>query len=182
MNAFRWSLVLAALSIVLGSIGSVRSLWTQRPRRLVWAYAASVLLFVCCLPGCAEFPREQGTRRLETTWLALDAVDTAQTMQIAKHPECYSERDPLARAMYGTDHPTPQRVLVTNVLLGLLHPVVSRWLDDGYENADDDTVALWAIGRGGWHAFSLLGTGTAVLGNFSIGLTPTSANCRRAPR
>lgn len=182
MNADRWAVLLIGFSCAAGSVAWWLNVWRFRMRavryRFLFAWWLALVLFAACLPGCAMFPREQTTRRAEVAWITLDAIDTLQTMQIAKHPECFHEHNPIASALYGSDHPTVSRVAVTNVALALLHPVVSRWLDDGYENASDDTVGLWAFGRIGWHGLSLLGSGRAVLGNFSIGLTPTSANCR----
>jgi hypothetical protein len=149
-----------------------------------------VLLFALC-SGCTVFepiapvgmfPREQSTRTAETVWQGLHAIDTAQTVQIARHPQCYREANPLAAKVYGTEHPSPSRVMLTNVALGLVHARVSRWFDDGVERAQlraDDSVGPWAVGRIAWHAVSILGTSGAVANNFSQGLTPTSARCPR---
>jgi hypothetical protein len=147
--------------------------------RFILAFILALVLLALC--GCtAMFPREQGSRTAESAWLALHAVDTAQTIQIARHPECFHEANPLASAVYGTDHPSASRVAVTNVALALVHSSVSAWLDDRVASArasDSDMVGPWYVGRIAWHTVSLLGTGSAVVGNFSIGLKPTSARC-----
>lgn len=155
--------------------------------RYVAALIVVLLLFMCS--GCTVlepvapvgmFPREHGSRVAEGTWQALHMVDTMQTVQIARHPQCYREANPLAAKVYGTEHPSPQRVMITNLALGLVHSRVSRWLDDGVARAqarDDGLVGPWAVGRIAWHTVSILGTSAAVANNFSQGLTPTSARC-----
>lgn len=143
---------------------------------------ALVLLFACmgCTTTPGVFPREHGSRVAEKVWLALDAVDTMQTVQIARNPRCFREADPLAARMYGTDTPKPRTVLVTNIVLALVHSSVSRWFDDGYARAEarqDDSAGPWAVGRIAWHTVSILSTGSAVAHNFSLGIGPTSARC-----
>lgn len=154
-----------------------------RARFIAFLILALLLLFTT---GCATvapdglFPREHGSRVAEKTWLTLHAVDTMQTVQIARRPECYRESNPFASAVYGSDTPSESRVLVTNVALAFVHSAVSRWFDDNVaasQLADDGNVGGWYVGRIAWHTVSLLGTGGAVIGNFSIGLTPTSARC-----
>lgn len=154
--------------------------------RFRFILALVLALVLLALTGCATvppsgvFPREQGSRAAESTWLALHAVDTLQTVQIAKHPECFRESNPIAAGVYGTDHPSAGRVAVTNVALAFVHSVVSRWLDDNVAESEathDGNVGGWYVGRIVWHGLSIGGTGGAVAGNFSLGLTPTSARC-----
>ena len=52
------------------------------------------LMFVAMTSGCAALPQfmqptHPETQELEAGWLAVDAVDTLQTVQIAKHRQCY---------------------------------------------------------------------------------------------
>lgn len=150
--------------------------------RYVAALAVVLLLFICtgCTTTPGMFPREHGSRVAEKVWLTLDAVDTMQTIQIARNPSCFREANPLAARLYGSDQPKPRTVMVTNVVLALVHSSVSRWFDDGVARAqarDDDSVGPWAVGRIAWHTVSILGTGAAVASNFSQGIGPTSARC-----
>lgn len=144
------------------------------------------LLLLIMLGGCATvepgrmFPREHGSRVAEKVWLALDTVDTMQTVQIAKHPQCFREANPVAASIYGSEHPKAGRVVLTNVVLALVHSRVSRWFDDGVSRArlrDDDSVGPWYVGRIAWHAVSIAGTSAAVADNFSQGIGPTSVRC-----
>lgn len=140
-----------------------------------------LLLFLCgCTTTPGVFPREHGSRVAEKVWLTLDAVDTMQTVQIARNPTCFREANPVAATMYGSEHPSARTVAVTNVVLALVHSSVSRWFDDGVARAQarhDDSVGPWYVGRIAWHTVSILGTGAAVAGNFSKGIGPTSARC-----
>ena len=154
-----------------------------RPRFIVALILALVVLF---LSGCAAiapvgmFPREQGSRVAEGSWLVLHSIDTAQTVQIARNPTCHREADPLAARVYGSEHPSESRVLLTNVLLAAVHSSVSRWFDDHVADArarDDDSVGPWYVDRVAWYTVSLLGSGASVANNFGRGLTPTSAGC-----
>jgi hypothetical protein len=156
---------------------------TLRLRFVVALFLALVLFGLC---GCASiapigmFPREQGTRAAEGVWLSLHTVDTLQTVQIARNPQCFYEADPLAVGIYGSQHPNESRVLLTNVVLGAIHPVVSRWFDEHVEqsyNDDTETANLWAMGRIGWHAISIIGTGVSVANNFRRGIGPFSTRC-----
>lgn len=147
--------------------------------RYIGALVLALVLLACS--GCANtFPRDHGSRVAEKTWLVLHAVDTAQTVQIARHPQCFREANPAAAFVYGSDQPKAQRVLLTNLALGLVHTRVSRWFDDGYERArlrENGTPGPWAVGRIMWHTVSIVGTGAAVANNFSQGIGVTSARC-----
>lgn len=158
----------------------------QRGARLVVG-AVLALILLLQLTGCATmepgnmFPREQSSRVAETVWLGLHTVDTMQTMQIARNPECYWEDNKLAAGIYGTKHPDENRVMITNVLLGLVHSRVSRWLDDGVARskfADDGNVGGWYVGRIAWHTLSIGLTTAAVSNNFRRGIGPTGTDCR----
>lgn len=176
-----------ALRVMLGilfALEAVRNVLKGANRKACYWIALLVLI---ALSGCTTakppdvFPWEHGSRVAEGTWIALHTIDTLQTVQIAKHPQCYREANPIAAAIYGTDHPSASRVAITNVALMFVHSGVSRWFDDGVERArarGDDSVGPWYVGRIAWHAVSILGTGSAVANNFNIGLGPTSARCR----
>jgi len=152
-----------------------------RYRYIAALVVAIGLLFLCgCTTTPGAFPRDYGSRVAEKVWLTLDAVDTMQTVQIARNPSCFREADPFAARLYGSEHPDASRVVLTNVVLALVHSSVSRWFDDGYARAEareDGNPGPWAVGRIAWHAVSIVGTGAAVANNFSRGIGPTSARC-----
>lgn len=153
--------------------------------RIVWVrwrfiIALVIVSLLAFLTGCAAYPIDKGSRRAEAAWELLDTVDTMQTVQIARHPACFREANPAAAFLYGGSQPPPQRVLLTNMALMLVHSSVSRWFDDRYTHAearDDGSAGPWAFGRIVWHTVSIVGTGAAVANNFSRGIGPTSARC-----
>lgn len=138
--------------------------------------AIGAVLCMLCLGGCAVLPvpfspqnEQSNSNTAEGAWLVLDAVDTYQTMRFDGH--CV-EKDPLARAMYGTDRPPPGRVLATNLVLALGHTMVTSWLDDEvarHEMLNDDSVGPWYVGRIVWHVTSILATGASVISNKAQG-------------
>ncbi len=143
--------------------------------------AITVTMLVMCV-GCSALPQPDKTRGAEVTWLALHAIDTAQTVTIARSPDCLYEKNPLAAAVYGTKHPSVARVLVTNTVLAGVHYTVSGWWDRRVAAADadieNDNAALWHIGRFAWYAASIAGSGSAVVGNMRLGVKPlTTARC-----
>lgn len=142
--------------------------------------ALIAVLLMVLLGGCAALPipfqpanEQYNSNMVEGTWLVLDAVDTAQTMHIrASNPTCSYEADPLARAIYGSRDPKPARVLLTNLALATVHTMVTSWLDDEvakHMTADDDQAGLWYVGRVGWHAVSLIASGSSVINNYAHG-------------
>ncbi len=143
------------------------------------AFVLACLLGLIYLPGCAMLPMpmppndmSMNSNAAEGTWLALDAVDTLQTMHLKKGTACAYEADPLARALYGGANPAPARVLVTNLALMTAHTMITSWLDDEvakHYKADDDQVGLWYAGRLAWHAVSIGASGASVVNNYYHG-------------
>lgn len=126
--------------------------------------------------GCASYTNPS-TRRAEAAWQVLAAYDTAQTVTIARSPTCLREADKFASFIYGTDHPSPQRVLATNALLAWAHWEAGAWIDRLTEHAiasEDPNRGLLFIARGTYYTTSFLGTGLAVGNNVSLGIKPFS--------
>lgn len=156
------------------------------------ALAGAVLgaLGLVALGGCAALPMpfqpatQENSNAAEGTFLVLATVDTLQTVQIAKHPACYYERDPLARALYGTRHPSVGKVIGVNLVMITAHTVVASWLDDKvaaetarYEADDTYGVGPWYGARFLFHAVSLLAEASSDLGNYNRGIHLTSTGC-----
>jgi hypothetical protein len=137
-----------------------------------------ILAAVFALSGCevlnATYTNDT-TRKAEYTWLAMHAIDTAQTVTIARSPTCLREANPLASAIYGSDTPSPQRVLATNIALGFVHAKVGAWLDERTERSfleDGDGRGGWYLARGAYYVVSFLGTGIAIGNNAGRGVGP----------
>jgi hypothetical protein len=159
------------------------------PLVLAFPLALALLLAVT---GCETIPTAPAgftnptTRRAEYAWLALDVVDTMQTVTIARSPDCLYEADPLARMLYGSAHPSVGRVLGVNAAMAGAHYQLGAWLDRNTERAlsdeDNSNAGLWYVGRAAFYGLSFLGSGTAVIGNVQLGIKPLShvTRCRRS--
>ena len=78
------------------------------------------------ISGCATFrelPPE--TRAMEVTWQSLHAIDAAQTLSIARDPDCYSES--LVDPAIGR-HPPPGLVLAWTTGTSVLHFAITDLL------------------------------------------------------
>lgn len=173
------AVVTAATLFAIATTGHVR------PKFTMGLFVTIVLL---CMSGCAVLPnvlqpganQEHSSTAAEGTWLVLDAIDTAQTMQFVQHPVCFHEADGMARKIYGGSNPDPSRVLLTNIALAIAHTYITSWLDDKVAEAealDPDNLGPWYVTRVAWHVVSIVGTGAAVANNFSRGITPTGTRC-----
>ena len=150
----------------------------------------ALVLIACLASGCAALPMsmqpsDQTSAYAEGTFLALDTIDTLQTVTIAKHPKCWREADPVAAKLYGSDHPSAGKVIGINVLLMVAHTMVASWLDDevdkhvALDNATPglDSVGPWYVGRVVFHAVSIVGSGAAVMSNKAKGISPLGGGC-----
>lgn len=152
-------------------------------RWLRYLLVASMVLFL--FEGCAMLPipfqpanEQYNSNMAEGAWLVLDGVDTAQTMHLTevRNPTvrmpCNHEADPIAAKIYGSQYPSPSRVLLTNVALATVHTMVTSWLDDEvakHDLADDGSVGPWYVGRVMWHAASIFYSGGSVIHNWAVG-------------
>lgn len=140
----------------------------------------AILILLGLTTGCSVLPTDRGSRYAEGAWQTLHAIDTMQTYQIAKNPHCFREANGMAAALYGSDRPKPERVLLVNIAGSLVHAQVSRWLDDRTDAAfanESDTRGVWAVGRIAYHTVSLLWSASAVANNYELGLRPGGATC-----
>jgi hypothetical protein len=155
---------------------------------LIYKLAIALLLGLS-LSGCSTLElvapyQNETTRNVERTWLVLHAIDTAQTVTIARSPNCLREADPMAVKIYGSDHPSEGRVIATNVLLGYAHYRIGGWIDKKTEESILDPKSehsgVWKATRIAWHGIAILYSGMAVSNNMSLGIKPFSTyNCGR---
>lgn len=162
----------------------------RQDRLIAIFFVVLILGVVVSLSGCAALPmgmqpNTELSNDAEGAFLVLDTIDTLDTVTIAKHPKCWREADPLAAKIYGSDHPNPGRVVLTNVALMLAHTMVAAWLDDevdkhvALDNATPglDSVGPWYVGRIVFHTVSIIGSGAAVINNKSQGISPFGGGC-----
>lgn len=110
------------------------------------------------LSGCQSVPPAYG----EAAWQALHAVDTAQTLHVARSPECYYERAPLTRALVGA-HPSEAEVAAVMLGYALLHRYLTEHLEGRWLRV--------------YQATSFISTARNVVRNHNIGLRPLGAGC-----
>lgn len=163
---------------------------TRHYVRLRFQMALMLTVILVLLTGCAALPMpfqpnsQENSNYAEGAFLVLATVDTLQTVQIAKHPKCYYEADPLARALYGTRHPSVGKVIGINLVMITVHTMVASWLDDKvaaenarYDAEDKYGVGPWYGARFVFHAVSLGLEGSAVLNNYNHGIHLTNSGC-----
>lgn len=119
------------------------------------------------LSGCTALE----TRETQA-WLALHAVDTAQTLRIAGDPRCYLESDSLTRGLIGA-HPSTGEVLAWSVGSAAVHVGVTELL---LRNDHPKLAKAWQYVRIGV-------TADAVANNYTIGIRLGEPNkgCARGP-
>lgn len=175
-----------AIAIVACIFGAA----TREYARLRFQLALMAAIILALLTGCAALPMpfqphtQEDSNYAEGTFLALATIDTMQTVQIAKHPKCYYESDPLARALYGTKHPSVGKVIGINVLMITAHTMVASWLDDKvaaesarYDAEDKYGAGPWMMARFVFHVVSIGGEASATLNNWNRGIRLTSTGC-----
>jgi hypothetical protein len=134
------------------------------------------------LTGCAaaRFETEAG-RNKQLGMTALMALDTAQTVTIAREPGCLYEANPIAAGVFGSRNPSPQRVLLTNAAYIAGHWMVGAYLDRQAEapidlaiDAKEDIARRerYRFLRSLYQFFTVFGHGAAVASNQFKGIRP----------
>jgi len=114
--------------------------------------------------GCAEWSSE--TRTEEAAYQVLSAVDTLQSYQGARHPECYQESDRVTQAFVGRQ-PAPSSTIAYGIGRGVLHAYVTEILEV------TEAKPWW---KRLWQFTNLAVEGRDVRNNWIIGLRLTSAS------
>jgi hypothetical protein len=126
---------------------------------------AAALLLALCLTGCASLSTE--TRVEEAAWQALNVVDTAQTVQIAQHPDRYWETGTM-RPFTGR-HPSTGEALGWMAAFAVGHYAIT--------NALQDHPTLQRF----WEAVTLGSKAYVVIGNHSLGIQFNHCNDDSTP-
>jgi len=163
--------------------------------RAEWKLCAMAygLIGTVALAGCvASSPNKAepfdfvttSARNTQLGLTSLMALDTAQTVTIARSPECLFEADPVAAAVFGSRNPSPERVLITNTLYITAHALLGAYLDrkahapvDLSISADADIARRkrWQLFQRVYQFATLIGHGAAVINNESRGIRPFSS-------
>ena len=165
---------------------SLRPEWTLCAG--AYAVIGAVALAGCVATGNSKpEPFDFVTVQARNTQWALSsliALDTAQTLTIARSPECLFEANPLAAAVFGSRTPSPQRVLITNTLYITAHALVGSYLDRKAESPVDLSISAeediarhkrWRFLRRVYQVATAIGHGAAVINNEARGIRPFSS-------
>lgn len=145
-------------------------------------FVLGTALVAATLSGCSSMSFATSSNRNKQLGLtALMAVDTAQTVTIARNSDCLMEANPVAVALYGSDAPTQKQVLLVNAAYVAGHWALGSYLDrkiaapvDLSIDATEDMERRksWRIVRGLYQALTFLGHGAAVVTNAQRGIKP----------
>lgn len=98
----------------------------------------------------------------EWAWQVLHAVDTAQSIHIARAPECFYENAPLTRTIVGK-HPSEAEVAAIMVGYSLLHTYLTDRLEGRWLRT--------------YQVVSFINSARNVANNHRIGLRPFGSGC-----
>jgi len=87
----------------------------------------SIVILLIAFPACAADQWSKQDIALEITWLAVHAVDWAQTRYIADHPGTYYEQNPV----FGK-HPSTDKVDLMFLTGALVHIGITHFLPADY--------------------------------------------------
>lgn len=71
----------------------------------------------------------------EYAWQFFHLVDSHQTYQMAKNPDCFNESNFLTRKLIGRN-PHPDKVIAWALLSSVAHVLVFNWVDDHFSRED----------------------------------------------
>lgn len=149
--------------------------------RSPWLLLAAAYATLPIMAGCAGFATTEARNR-QVALTGLMALDTAQTASFSKS-DCLREINPIAVAIYGTDRPSSQRVLMTNALYMTGHWFLASYLDRKAESPIDLSISAtedmarrsrWRLLRGLYQGLTMIGHGAAVINNNLKGIRPFS--------
>jgi hypothetical protein len=125
---------------------------------------AALALVAMLISGCAEFQRLPAeVKAEEVTWQSLHALDTAQSLSVARDPDCYFESfsDPIIGR-----HPSEGLVLAWMAVAGTLHFLITDWLIEHNHTSLART----------WEAISIGSTAYSITHNQHNGVRPFGHN------
>lgn len=103
--------------------------------------SAQLVLVMCApiaalaLAACSDLP----ISRTEQVYQVANALDWAETINVARRPDCYAEGGWPTKSIIGA-HPSVGSVVIFGAAQAVLHALVSTWLDrEGWAR----TLAVW---------------------------------------
>jgi hypothetical protein len=123
----------------------------------------AALLAAALLAGCASTPP---LTQAELTWQALHAVDSLQTVQIARS-DCFRESNQVTRRLIG-DHPSTAGAIGWAAGMAVAHYGVSQFL----ESVNAPGWVRWT-----WQAVTIVDTADTVKQNHDQGIGLADTSC-----
>ena len=119
------------------------------------------------------------TQVAEVTWQLLNILDTAQTISIARYPQCWGEGDTVSEALIG-NHPRQEAVYALGTGYGVIHYLATRWLEQrDVRDSEGYPESSWWLAMLGWETVSLSTKIYVVDSNNTAGIRPFShGGCR----
>lgn len=126
--------------------------------------AAGVALLGLAQGGCALVQADwvsEDARKVQMIQTGLMVLDSAQTVQFSRSPECTREKNPLA--FFGDEHPSVEKVVGHGLVYMGTHWFLGKWVDSKWSGKWQQKL-YWSLTMGGH--------GLAVGNNFKEGISP----------
>lgn len=135
--------------------------------RTTWTTVGIIL--ICT--GCSNIPVH------ENAFHALNIIDTGQTINVARRPDCFREVGTLRYVTGST--PSQSEVYLTLAAVSLAYHYTNRWLDKKIESKESGTQAQgnWIITRAVFNGVAIVGKFVTVMNNADIGSEPWGGGC-----
>lgn len=126
-----------------------------------------IVLTALLLSGCATYNPYKNMSPAEKIWQLGHLADVSQTVSIAKDPLCYSENNPVTKAIIGKK-PSVESVILWGMGSSYLHAQAGNWLDntDMFSEKSKKLIRVLDIGV----------KINSVHNNYTIGLTFGTGN------
>lgn len=146
-----------------------------------------VLLATLVLSGCqlimpVEYDDNDGHIRSSVTsdeklWHAMNVIDTAQTIHLARSPECYSESNFLTKKLIG-EHPSTEQAIAVGILYSLVYRMTNQYIEDRITYTADGYYGNgWGVAKITLSVLGLVTKGFTISSNHVIGMKPFGSGC-----
>lgn len=113
----------------------------------------------------------------EKMWHAMNIIDTAQTIHLARSPECFRESNFLTKELIG-EHPSVGNVIAIGVIYSLAYRMANQYIENHISyNSDGYYDNGWGYAKIGLSVFGLVSKGYTIGNNHVIGMKPFGSGC-----
>jgi hypothetical protein len=133
--------------------------WPYAPAQMKYMERSLILAAALC-SGCTALETRESQ-----AWLALHAIDTAQSIHAAQEPNCYKEKNTITRALIG-EHPADGEIIAWSIGVAAVHLAVTDLL---LRNDHPKIAKVWQYVR-------IASTTSAIINNHGVGIRIGSPN------